>query len=34
MTVESSSPSTPRRYRRPMLCVFAIGLGIVSALLN
>jgi hypothetical protein len=36
MTVESSSPGTPRRYRRPIfwLCVFAIGLGIVSALLN
>jgi hypothetical protein len=36
MTVESTSPATPRRYRRPIfcLCVFGIGLGIVNALLN
>jgi hypothetical protein len=36
MNVESSSPGMPRRYRRPIfwLSVFAIGLGIVSALFS
>jgi len=36
MTVESSAPGTPRRYRRPIfwLCVFGIGLGVVSAFLK
>ena len=34
MTVESTSPGTPRRYRRPIfwLCVFGIALGVVSVL--
>jgi hypothetical protein len=36
MTVESSAPGTPGRFRGPIfwLCVFGAGLGIVSALVN
>jgi hypothetical protein len=36
MTIESSTPGTPMRYRRPLfwLCVFGIAIGLVSAFLN